>query len=80
MEWIDVKNRLPKLDEHENYYHVLAVVDGETWVDVVYMKEGNKFILNCDTTSQTALNVSHWMDIPKPPMKDNTKQGSVDTN
>ena len=67
MDWIDVKKELPKLSEHENYHHVIAVVNGETWTDVVYMKECNKFISNCDTTTQTALNVTYWMDIPKPP-------------
>jgi len=66
-QWISVKDRLPKLEEYENYYHALAVVNGETWTNVVFMKDGNKFISNSDTTSQRALDVSHWMDIPKLP-------------
>jgi hypothetical protein len=67
LKWISVKNQLPKLDENQDFYPVIAVVNGETWTGVLYMKEGNKFILDCDTTTHTALNVTYWMDIPKPP-------------
>lgn len=72
--WVSVEERLPDMNEHEKFEHVIVVVDKETWTDVVYNKETKTFHLNCDTAENPRpLPVKFWQPIPTPPLVEEKK-------
>jgi len=62
MNWISIKDRLPKLDTQ------VLIFTSYNWYDLaIYTGEDGCYCFDCDTRGYHKLDVTHWTPLPKPP-------------
>jgi hypothetical protein len=68
MEWINVKNELPKKSEHLSWCskNVLCLTDGKQQY-ICFYHTANKCFYDYSLMAITEHKITHWMPLPEPP-------------